>query len=93
MVFKHACCACACSGHPCERHTLHLRDGGTAVGGGGADHLVLADMGCRNTVFNATAQSGAWHVGALLAAGVRHWRVELVDEPAEVVTPLLQAYR
>ena len=34
-------------GHPCERHTLHLRDGQAQ------DHLVLADMGCRNTVFNA----------------------------------------
>eukprot|EP00955_Chlamydomonas_euryale_P111610 366080-Chlamydomonas_euryale.AAC.1 len=34
-------------GHPCESTGLHLRDGG------GKDHLVLADMGCRNTVFNA----------------------------------------
>ena len=25
----------------------------------GQDHIVLADMGCRNTVFNAQAQSGA----------------------------------
>ena len=40
-------------GRPCEMHALHLRDGG------GADHLVLADEGCRNTVFNAQAQSGA----------------------------------
>ena len=39
-------------GHPCEAATLHLRDPQ------GADHLVLADMGCRNTVFNARAQSG-----------------------------------
>ena len=31
---------------------MHLRDQE------GADHLVLADMGCRNTVFNAQAQSG-----------------------------------
>lgn len=31
-------------GHPCERHRVHLRDHE------GADHLVLADMGCRNTV-------------------------------------------
>jgi hypothetical protein len=28
-------------GHPCERHELQLRDSA------GADHLVLADMGCR----------------------------------------------
>jgi hypothetical protein len=31
---------------------VHLRDDK------GADHLVLADQGCRNTVFNAQAQSG-----------------------------------
>ena len=42
-------------GRPCERHTLHLRDAASA------DHLVLADEGCRNTVFNAAAQSGAPH--------------------------------
>jgi hypothetical protein len=46
-------------GRPCERAALHLRDER------GRDHLVLADEGCRNTVFNAQAQSGAralpWH--------------------------------
>jgi len=31
-------------GHPCEVHSVHLRDHQ------GEDHLVLADMGCRNTV-------------------------------------------
>ena len=46
-------------GRPCEKHALHLRDSG------GADHLVLADEGCRNTVFNAQAQSGA-HARPLL---------------------------
>lgn len=40
-------------GRPCESATLHLRDGA------GADHLVVADQGCRNTVFNSAAQSGA----------------------------------
>ena len=39
-------------GHPCESTSVHLRDGN------GKDHLVLADEGCRNTVFNAQAQSG-----------------------------------
>ena len=33
-------------GHPCESHTVHLRDNGAL------DHLVLADMGCRNTVIS-----------------------------------------
>ncbi|KAG2496534.1 hypothetical protein HYH03_005358 [Edaphochlamys debaryana] len=74
-------------GHPCERHRLHLRDDK------GADHLVLADMGCRNTVFNAKAQSGVFHLRDLLRAGFRTVRVELVDEAPEAVAPLLEGYR
>ncbi|KAK3270223.1 hypothetical protein CYMTET_21370 [Cymbomonas tetramitiformis] len=73
-------------GHPCEENTVHLRDSN------GADHLVLADMGCRNTVFNAKAQSGAHHIEELRQAGVRHFRIELVDEPASKVVPLLEGY-
>lgn len=52
-------------GHPCEQHTVHLRDAS------GHDHLVLADMGCRNTVFNAEAQSGLPHAVKLQRAGFR----------------------
>ena len=37
-------------GHVCTGHNVHLRDQT------GADNLVLADMGCRNTVFAAQAQ-------------------------------------
>ena len=39
-------------GRPCESNSVHLRDCN------GKDHLVVADEGCRNTVFNAQAQSG-----------------------------------
>lgn len=74
-------------GRPCERHIAHLRDPA------GADHLVLADIGCRNTVFNAQAQSAAPFAGPLHQAGVRNWRIELVDEPAEQVAPIVQGYR
>lgn len=35
----------------------------------GADHLVLADMGCRNTVFNASAQTGLPYLPRMAAAG------------------------
>ncbi len=80
-------CLLVCSGHPCERHHVHLRDDK------GADHLLLADMGCRNTLFNAAAQSGAFYLSDMLKAGIRHYRVELVDQPAEVVAPLLENYR
>lgn len=49
---------------------MHLRDGQ------GKDHLVLADMGCRNTIFNAQAQSGAVLGGGWGArgAGAGCWR-------------------
>jgi hypothetical protein len=43
----------------------------------GKDHLVLADMGCRNTVFNATAQSGLPFLPEFAAAGVGCFRQAL----------------
>lgn len=73
-------------GHPCESTNVHLRDNH------GHDHLVLADMGCRNTVFNAKAQSGAYYMRSLARAGYKHFRVELVDEPSHVVADLLEEY-
>eukprot|EP00887_Chlorella_sp_A99_P000141 scaffold16.g141.t1 len=74
-------------GRPCESTTVHLRDEK------GNDHLVLADQACRNTVFNAAAQSALPFLPSLIAAGVGTLRVELVDEPAAYVTPLLEGYR
>ena len=73
-------------GHPCESKNMHLRDDR------GADHLVLADMGCRNTVFNAQAQTAVEYLKMYLAAGITHFRVELVDEPASVVRDILATY-
>ena len=35
-------------GHPCETSEVHLRDDKSK------DHLVLADMGCRNTVIQCS---------------------------------------
>ena len=61
-------------GRPCEKHRVHLRD---RVG---IDHPLRADVGCRNTLFNATAQSGAAHFPDLIAAGFRSFRVELLEE-------------
>jgi putative protease len=66
-------------GRPCDVHELKLRD---RVG---AEHVVKADAGCRNTVFNARAQTGAEHAQRLLALGARHFRIEFVNEtPGEV---------
>ena len=55
----------------------------------GAEHPVKADAGCRNTVFNALAQTGAEYVSRLLALGVRHFRIEFLNEsPARSRRPL-----
>jgi putative protease len=66
-------------GRPCDKHDLKLRD---RVG---AEHPVKADAGCRNTVFNALAQTGAEYVARMMALGVRHFRLEFLNEtPAQV---------
>ena len=59
----------------------------------GHDHPVIVDVGCRNTVFNAVAQSAAPLVPALLERGVRRFRVEFVWERADEVARTLHAYR
>jgi putative protease len=74
-------------GRPCDRHEVRLRD---RVG---AEHPLKADLGCRNTVFNARAQTGAEHVGNLLALGVRHFRIEFVNESPELVAKTIARYR
>jgi len=74
-------------GRPCDRHKLSLRDRA------GMDHPVEADVGCRNTVFHAAAQSAAQLVPKLQAAGVRRFRAELVRESAADVARIVAAYR
>jgi hypothetical protein len=74
-------------GHACTRHNVHLRDQT------GADNLVLADMGCRNTVFSAEAQSGAYSLKQWIDAGARQFRVELVDESPADVKQIVAGYR
>ena len=41
-----------------------------------------ADLGCRNTLFNGTAQTGVEGLPALLEIGIRQVRLELLDEDA-----------
>lgn len=73
-------------GRPCEKNNVHVRDPS------GAEHLVLADIGCRNTVFNAQAQSAAPFSKSFQSAGINHYRLELVDEPAEQVEIIVRGY-
>lgn len=74
-------------GHPCEHHRLALRDAQ------GRLHPVLADVGCRNTVFGAEAQSAARHWPRWRAAGLRDARVEFVHAAADEVRDVLTAWR
>jgi putative protease len=74
-------------GRPCDDHEVRLRDRL------GLEHLLQADVGCRNTLYNAVAQSGAEVVPELLAAGVRHFRVELLEENADQVRETIGLYR
>ena len=60
-------------GHPCKKHSLHLVDEQQQR------HHVLADSGCRNTVFNSQPQSAAPYLAQLREAGVRNMRVGLAD--------------
>ena len=59
----------------------------------GALHPLKADAGCRNTVFNALAQTGAEYVSRLLALGARRFRVEFVDETPGQVERTIVKYR
>jgi putative protease len=74
-------------GRPCDVHEVKLRD---RVG---AEHPLKADIGCRNTVFNALAQTGAEYVARLLALGVRNFRIEFVNESPEQVAQTIGKYR
>ncbi|MBF2077111.1 MAG: U32 family peptidase [Synechococcales cyanobacterium T60_A2020_003] len=74
-------------GRPCETHQVTLRD---RIG---TEHVLRADAGCRNTLFNGTAQTGAEYVQTLLNLGLRHFRIEFVDESPEQVLQTINQYQ
>jgi putative protease len=74
-------------GRPCETHTVKLRDRT------GTDHILHADAGCRNTLFNGVAQTGAEYAQRLIQAGARYFRVEFLAESPAQVTRTLQRYQ
>ena len=72
-------------GRPCESQSVKLRD---RVG---TEHILVADAGCRNTVFNGVAQTGAEYAQRLIQAGAGHFRLEfLQDSPAAVGRAIAQ---
>jgi putative protease len=74
-------------GRPCDRHQAALKDRT------GKSHALKADVGCRNTVFNAVPQSASPYVAGLLSRGVRWFRLELLNETAREAGALISAYR
>jgi len=73
-------------GRPCEKHSIALQDAK------GRAHPVVADVGCRNTVFGAEAQEASAHLNAWRQAGIQHFRLEFVDESAEQVRRVYQSF-
>jgi putative protease len=73
-------------GQPCRRVEAALRDRA------GADLPLSADGGCRNTVFSPTVHSSRQRLPALLALGLRHFRVEFLRETPDQVADLLSLY-
>jgi putative protease len=74
-------------GRPCEKHRVALKDRE------GKEHPVVVDVGCRNTVFNAQAQSAASVVPALLRSGVRRFRAEFVWEDGPTCASVLEGWQ
>jgi putative protease len=73
-------------GHPCEQHKVALRDEQ------GRQHPVMADVGCRNTVFGAEAQVASRHLAHMLASGIRDYRLEFVHETGAQVAQVHAAF-
>jgi putative protease len=74
-------------GRPCDTQRVALRD---RVG---AEHPLKADAGCRNTVYNSRAQTGAEYAGRLIALGARSFRIEFLNEDAAEVGRCVARYQ
>jgi putative protease len=74
-------------GRPCELHRIALKDRT------GATHPVVVDVGCRNTVFSAEANSIAEDIPKFQTRGVQRFRVELLNESAEQAETLIRGYQ
>jgi len=74
-------------GRPCDRHEVKLRDRL------GVEHVLHADIGCRNTLYNGHAQSGAEATPKLIRMGIGHFRIELLrDAPASETKRIIGLY-
>jgi U32 family peptidase len=74
-------------GRPCDEHQVKLKDRM------GTEHILQADAGCRNTVFNGIAQTGAEYIHRLVELGVYNFRLEFVNESPAVVSETIGYYQ
>ena len=74
-------------GRPCEHHQIELKDRM------GAAFPVVPDVGCRNTVYHADAQSALEYIDAMRALGIRRYRIELLREQKEEIDRFLDEYQ
>ena len=74
-------------GHPCEQHRVAVRDSN------GREHPVMADIGCRNTVFGAEAQTDPNSLAHWQSAGIQHYRIEFVHQSPQQVCGITGAFR
>jgi putative protease len=74
-------------GRPCDHHDVKLRD---RVG---KDHTLKADVGCRNTLYNAVPQTAAEYLPRLQKHGARFLRVEFLDDDPDDVARTITLYR
>jgi putative protease len=74
-------------GRPCEKHTVAIRDPQ------GRAHPVMADVGCRNTVFGAEAQQAGNHLAIWREAGICDFRLEFVHESARETMAVSRLFR
>jgi len=73
-------------GRPCERHVVALRDDA------GRAHPVMADVGCRNTVFGAEAQEASRHLDDWRTAGIAQFRLEFAHESGEQTAEIARLF-
>lgn len=73
-------------GRPCEKHQVELRDRS------GNSFPLLADTGCRNTLYNNHPQSAIEYLSRLKNHGVQHFRIELLRETPTEIPSLLDSY-
>ncbi len=74
-------------GMPCEHNILKIKDRA------GIEHPILADAGCRNTIFNGRIQTVCEYYEELHSIGLRRFRIEFVQETPEEILFILSLYK